>query len=97
VIYRTDTVVAINDPIRASILQNPKLDVETRGPLSIRLTFRVADQICEALKYFHDQKLVHRDLKPANIVWTDEREESVQMIDFGIAKYTGEDVSGRPQ
>lgn len=75
---------------------NLRYHVENSGPLSLDETLRVSKQLCEALTYFHDQGMVHRDLKPANVVWTSEARTSIQLIDFGIAKYIGEDVSGRP-
>ncbi|MBU0718886.1 MAG: serine/threonine protein kinase [Planctomycetes bacterium] len=53
-------------------------------------------QIGHALQHLHDMGIIHRDLKPGNFVWSDEDDrEEVLMIDFGIAKYIGEDVSGR--
>jgi serine/threonine-protein kinase len=41
-------------------------------------------QICEALAYAHEKKVVHRDIKPANAMWT--RDKKVKLMDFGLAK-----------
>jgi serine/threonine-protein kinase len=45
-------------------------------------------QICEALAYAHEKKVVHRDIKPANAMWT--RDKKAKLMDFGLAKVVEE-------
>lgn len=75
---------------------NLRRHVQQVGPLDIATLKVVARQMCEAVAYLHDQGYIHRDLKPDNFVWDGERDGSIKMIDFGIAKRLQEDVSARP-
>jgi serine/threonine-protein kinase len=45
---------------------------------------RIMEQVCSALQFAHDHKVVHRDIKPANIMLTDN--DTVKVTDFGTAK-----------
>ena len=52
-------------------------------PLHVGDIWDIAEQICEALAYTHDQDIVHRDLKPANVMRL--ADGTVKICDFGIA------------
>ena len=45
-------------------------------------------QMCEALAYAHEKKIVHRDIKTANTMWT--RDKKAKIMDFGLAKVVEE-------
>jgi serine/threonine protein kinase len=64
--------------------------VRRTGPLSVRATIQIAQQVTSALAAAEKRGLIHRDLKPANLmlVNTDEVEDvwTVKIIDFGLAK-----------
>jgi len=59
-----------------------------RGVISAAGILHVTVQICEALAYAHEQKVVHRDIKPANAMWT--RDKKAKIMDFGLAKVVEE-------
>ena len=62
--------------------------IEREGALEEDRAISVFEQICAALSYAHEMKIVHRDIKPANIIVskTPSGEELVRVVDFGIAK-----------
>jgi serine/threonine protein kinase len=55
-----------------------------KGALPVRATYRVLQQLCEALDYAHLKGIVHRDLKPQNVLLDENR--NVILTDFGIAR-----------
>ncbi len=48
----------------------------------------VLTQMCEALAFAHEKKIVHRDVKTANAMWT--RDRKAKIMDFGLAKVVEE-------
>src|SRR5436189_1458058 len=71
--------------------------VRRAGPLDVRTTTEIAQQVASALAAAEKRGLIHRDLKPANLmlVSPDDAEEvgargctipTVKIIDFGLAK-----------
>jgi serine/threonine-protein kinase len=57
--------------------------------LTMLSTAKIVREMCKALQRAHDLGIVHRDLKPANVFLArDGDEESVKVLDFGIAKLT---------
>jgi serine/threonine protein kinase len=74
---------------------NLRAHVDSRGPLEPHQLRTAIEDICSAVEYIHSKQIIHRDIKPDNFVW--KGVGHVMMIDFGIAKYIGEDVADRPR
>src|SRR5438067_3358660 len=78
--------------------------VRRTGPLDIRTTIDIAQQVTAALATAEKRGLVHRDLKPANLMLVSPHGETtngnrkhekpvVKIIDFGLAKARNASVS----
>lgn len=64
-------------------------DLETRlsrGPLSIRDSLTLIDQVASALCAAHERGILHRDMKPSNLFLVGNAIEKVKILDFGIAR-----------
>jgi serine/threonine-protein kinase len=57
------------------------------GPLGVRETVLLCEELCDALGAAHDAGIVHRDVKPDNVFITHEpgTRAVVKLLDFGIA------------
>jgi serine/threonine-protein kinase len=58
--------------------------IKRRGKIAPKGIVHVLSQMCEALAYAHEKKIVHRDVKTANTMWTKDRKAKI--MDFGLAK-----------
>ncbi len=58
--------------------------IKHRGKISPGGVVHVLTQMCEALAFAHEHKVVHRDIKTANTMWT--RDRKAKIMDFGLAK-----------
>lgn len=82
-----------SDDVRAFVMElgeGPTLAERiAREPPPLGEALTVARQIAEALEYAHERGIVHRDLKPANVKV--KSDDSVKVLDFGLAKALAED------
>lgn len=61
--------------------------IEKNGKLPVDRTLRLLSQACDGLQHAHSKDVVHRDIKPGNLIVTTEgKEETIKIVDFGIAK-----------
>jgi serine/threonine protein kinase len=53
-------------------------------------------QVCQAVQHAHQKGIIHRDLKPSNVLVAQYDGKPVpKVIDFGIAKATGQQLTER--
>jgi serine/threonine protein kinase/tetratricopeptide (TPR) repeat protein len=65
-----------------------------RAPVRERLELFV--QVCQAVQHAHQRGIIHRDLKPSNVlVVSNEGTPLVQVIDFGVAKAVGQQLTDK--
>ena len=64
--------------------------------LSIRERLELFMPVCQAIQHAHQKGVIHRDIKPCNVlVALYDGRPVPKVIDFGIAKATGQQLTGR--
>lgn len=68
-------------------------------PTTIDVAGPIFLQICDALAAAHARNIIHRDLKPDNVFLAERngRKHYVKLMDFGIAKLSGDAAQGQTQ
>lgn len=68
-------------------------DLQTRlqrGPLAVHECIELGILLADALAAAHAQGMVHRDIKPSNIFLADEQLGRARLLDFGVARMSGD-------
>jgi WD40 repeat protein/serine/threonine protein kinase len=67
---------------------------QSRVPVRQRLKLFV--HVCQAVQHAHQKGIIHRDIKPSNVLVTlQDGEPLVKVIDFGIAKALGQQLTDK--
>lgn len=81
--------------IAAEFIEGSTLRERLRaGPMTAADALNVAVQVAGALAAAHASGIVHRDIKPENVILR--TDGIVKVLDFGLAKLTGDDGSREP-
>jgi serine/threonine protein kinase/tetratricopeptide (TPR) repeat protein len=67
-----------------------------QGQLTARERLALFADVCQAVQHAHQKGIIHRDLKPSNVLVTlHDGEALVKVIDFGIAKALGQQLTDK--
>ncbi|MDF1661603.1 MAG: protein kinase [Planctomycetota bacterium] len=69
-----------------------KRHAKTTELFRYRRILRLFLKVCEAMAYAHNLNVIHRDLKPANIMFGEDQEDEVLVMDWGLAKPINKDA-----
>lgn len=67
-----------------------------REKLNTQARLKLFIQVCQGLQHAHQKGVIHRDIKPSNVMVTlQDGVPTPKLIDFGIAKATQQELTGK--
>jgi serine/threonine protein kinase/Flp pilus assembly protein TadD len=74
----------------------PITDFCDQNHLGVRERLGLFVDVCQAVQHAHHKGIIHRDLKPSNVLVTvQDTTPVVKVIDFGVAKALGQELTGK--
>jgi WD40 repeat protein/serine/threonine protein kinase len=74
----------------------PVTDFCDQNHLPVRQRLELFVSVCQAVQHAHQKGVIHRDLKPSNVLVTlHDGEPVAKVIDFGIAKAVGQQLTDK--
>ncbi len=74
----------------------PITDYADQNQLTPRQRLELFLPVCQAVQHAHHKGIIHRDLKPSNVlVSQDDTTPIVKVIDFGVAKALGQELTDK--
>jgi serine/threonine protein kinase len=74
----------------------PITDCCDQNKVSIRQRLELFISVCQAVQHAHQKGIIHRDLKPSNVlVMSQDGTPVVKVIDFGVAKAIGQQLTDK--
>jgi|GEM_PF-5207221 len=70
-----------------------KAELKKVGKMPVPRAITIVKDLCRALAYAHEKRIVHRDIKTSNVMLT--KDGGVMLMDFGLSKFLEESAAAR--